>query len=207
MRIVGEIGKSNMKIITDFEQRTDEWLAYKLGKFGATDGQAIATNGKGLETLCFEKVSERLTGKPNSEYINPAMENGNTLEEEARNAVELEYGTPITQVGLIEMNEHVVCSPDGLVKEDGLVEIKCPSNRVFVEYLYFKKIDPKYLAQMQMQMLVSERKWVDYAIYNASFPNPLIITRVERDDAIIEKLKIGLDLGIKRIEEILEQVS
>ena len=195
-----------MKIITDFDQRTDEWLQYKLGKFGATDGQAIAANGKGLETLCFEKVSERLTGKPNSEYTNPAMENGNTLEEEARNAVELEYGTPITQVGLIEMNEHVVCSPDGLVKDDGLVEIKCPSNRVFVEYLYFKKIDPKYLAQMQMQLFISERKWVDYALYNPNFQRPLVITRVERDEVMIEKLKVGIELGIARITEILSKV-
>ncbi|HEX9059137.1 MAG TPA: YqaJ viral recombinase family protein [Clostridia bacterium] len=195
-----------MKIITDFEQRTDEWFTYKLGKFGATDAQAIATNGKGLETLCFEKVSERLTGKPNTEYINPAMENGNTLEEEARNAVELEYGTPIMQVGLIEMNEHVVCSPDGLVKEDGLVEIKCPTNRVFVEYLYFKKIDPKYFAQMQMQMLISERKWVDYALYNPNFAKSLVITRVERDEEMINKLKTGIDLGIARITEILSKV-
>lgn len=195
-----------MKILNEFTQRSEEWFSYKLGKFGATDAQAIANNGKGLETLCFEKVSELLTGKPNSEYTNPAMENGNDLEKEARNAVELEYGTPITQVGLLEMNEYVVCSPDGLVKDDGLVEIKCPTNRVFVEYLYFKKIDPKYFAQMQMQLLISEREWVDYCVYNPNFSKPLVITRVERDEEMIGKLQAGIDLGIARINEILSKV-
>lgn len=195
-----------MKIITDFEQGSDEWFAYKMGKFGASNASAIATAGKGLETLCFEKVAEKLTGKKNSDYKNEAMENGMETEELARNSIELEYGKPIKQVGLIEMNEDVICSPDGLVDEDGLIEIKCPTNRVYAEYLYFKKIDPKYIAQMQMQMLVSGRQWCDYAVFNPNFEKSLVIVRVERDDLFIEKLQAGLDNGIARVKEILASI-
>lgn len=197
-----------MKIINTFTQQSDEWFAYKLGKFSASDAQAIVANGKGLETLCFNKATERITGMATKEaYTNDAIENGNEQEEIARNAIELEYGKPITQVGLIEMNENIICSPDGLVEADGLVEIKCPTNRVYAEYLYFKKIDSKYVAQMQMQMLVSERKWVDYAVFNTNFPKPLIIVRVERDDEFIERLRIGLEFGIMRVEEICTKVK
>lgn len=193
--------------IYNFEQKSEEWYNYRLGKFGASDAQAIANNGKGLETLCFEKASERLTKTPAKEaYTNDHMERGNELEELARNSVELEYGKPIQQVGLIEMNENVICSPDGLVDDDGLIEIKCPSNRVFMEYLYSKKVDPKYYYQMQMQLLVSERKWVDYCVYNASFPNPLIIKRIVRDEDVIEKIKEGLEKGTAKVEEILRAI-
>lgn len=201
-----------MKIINDFNQRSDEWFAYKLGKFGSTDAATIAsfdnprTKGKGLETLCFEKVSEKLTGKFNSEYTNEAMQNGNDLESLARSAIELEYGEPIEQCGIIEMNEHVLCSPDGLVNSKGLIEIKCPTNRVFVEYLYNKLIDPKYIAQMQFQMMVSDRQWVDYAVFNPNFEKALVIARVERDEEFIKKLRTGLDLGIARVQEILKNV-
>lgn len=196
-----------MKIINDFKQQSDEWFAYKLGKFGASDGQALGANGKGLETLCFEKASERLTKtRARESYTNGDMERGNEMEALARDIVSLEYGHPIMECGLIEMNEHVICSPDGLVGDDGLIEIKCPSNRVFMEYLYNKKIDTKYYAQMQMQLLVSGRKWVDYCVYNAAFPVPLIIKRVERDKEAITKLEKGITEGIAKIEEILKTV-
>lgn len=197
-----------MKIITEFQQQSDEWFAYKLGRFSASDAQAISNNGKGLETLAFSKAAERLTGVATKEpYTNDAMDAGNENEGLARNAIELEYGKPILQVGLIEMNEHVICSPDGLVDSDGLVEIKCPTNRVYLEYLYFRKIDPKYIAQMQMQMLVSGRKWVDYAVFNQNFSKPLIIARVERDEEFISKLKVGLEMGVQRVNEILIKVK
>src|SRR5690349_2495338 len=98
--------------IHNFKQRSDEWFQFKLGKFGASDGQAIATNGVGLTTLCFEKAAERLTGKRKDSYTNADMERGNELEEAARNSVELEYGGIITQVGLVELNEYVIASPD-----------------------------------------------------------------------------------------------
>ncbi len=196
-----------MLIINDFKQRSEEWFAYKLGKFGASDAQAVASNGKGLETLCFAKVAERLTGKSSKEeYTNENLDRGNELEDLARNSVELEYGKTVQECGLVEMDKDTICSPDGLVGDDGMIEIKCPSDRVFLEFMYYKKIDTKYVWQMQMQMLVADRKWVDYCVFNPNFPKSLIVTRVVRDEEAIEKIRLGLEAGVKKIAEIQSRV-
>lgn len=198
-----------MKTYNDFLQGGEEWLAIRLGKFTASDAQAIATNGVGLETLCFQKVAELKTGKPAKEkYTNSDMERGNNLEEMARNSYEIETGIVVTRVAFIEKNEFVGCSPDGLIDEDGLQEIKCKNDTNYAKYLFEGAIDPKHNWQMQMQMDITGRKWCDYVIFNPNFTEkPITITRVERNDKEIEKLRIGLEKGIARVKEILEAIN
>jgi putative phage-type endonuclease len=195
-----------MKIYQELEQGSEEWLKLRLGKFGGTDAQAVATNGKGLETLCFEKVGEIITGRLKEQYKNEDMQRGNDLENTARLAYEMETGNIVTKVGYIELNEFIGVSPDGLVGEDGMVEIKCPSDSVFVRFLYDKKIDTKYEWQMQHQMFVSGRKWVDYVLFNDNL-NKIEVTRVERNEEKIEKLRIGTEAGVVKIKEILAKVK
>jgi putative phage-type endonuclease len=193
--------------IHDVQQGSPEWFALRLGKFTCSDAHPIATNGKGLETLVFEKVAEILTKKSKEAYTNEAMENGKMLEAMARNSLEIEHGIASKQVGFIEFSDRIGGSPDGLIGEDGLIEIKCPTDRVFAEYLFYKKIDPKYHMQMQMQMYIMDRKFCDYVVFNPNFTDkPIIIQRVVRNDADIEKIKIGLDKGIKFVDEILAKI-
>lgn len=195
-----------MQIINCY-QKTEEWQKIRLGKFGGTDAQAVATAGKGLETLCYQKVGEILTQRPAKEpYTNSDLDRGNELEPIARQAYELETGSKVTQVGYILKNEFVGVSPDGLVGDDGMIEIKSPSDAVFVRYLFNREIDPKYLWQMQHQLLVAERKWVDYVVFNDNL-NRLEITRVLRDEAKIEKIRIGLEIGEATIKKILEGIK
>lgn len=196
-----------MKIYNDLTQGTDEWIQVRLGKFTASKAQAIKTNKKGLDTLVFEKVAEILINKPLDSYKNEAMENGNLTEDEARQIYELQTGSKVEQVGFIELNEYVGCSPDGLVGEDGLVEIKCPTPRVFTEYLYSGKVDPKYYAQIQMQLYVTDRKWCDYCVYHPDFKSGLQVQRIERDEKMIEKIKIGLENGIGQIKEKCQKIN
>lgn len=195
-----------MKIHTEFSQLSEDWFAFKLGKFGASDAQAIANNGAGLTTLVYEKVAERLTGKAKEGYSNEAMLDGIEREANARNLYELEKGVSCQQAGLIELNDFVVASPDGLVGEDGLIEIKNPLAANYVKYLYKGEIDTKYIWQTQMQLFVSGRKWVDFIVCHIDFPKPIHITRIERDQEKIAKIEAGLTQGQKMIQEILEKI-
>jgi len=195
-----------MKIYDTLVQGTDEWFKVRLGKLTASTAQAVASNGKGLETLCFEKVAEIISGVQEDGYKNADMERGNEQEKLARSAYEMETGLPVKTVGFIELDERVGCSPDGLVNEDGLVEIKCHNGATLVKLLFSGKIDTKYVWQMQFQMYVTGRQWVDYVGFNENFPN-LKIIRVERDEDAIEKIRIGVEQGKETITSILEGVS
>ena len=196
-----------MKIYNDIQQNTPEWLELRLGKFTASDAQAIASNGRGLESLVFEKVAEILTGKQKEEYTNADMERGHELEEMARNSYEVETGIVVKRVGFIEKSERIGCSPDGLIDEDGLQEIKCKNDANFVRYMFDKIIDTDHVWQMQMQLLISERKYCDYVVFNPNFPKTIIITKVVRDEAAIEKLRIGLEEAQEKLDKVLSKLK
>lgn len=195
-----------MKIYNDLIQGSDEWLKVRLGRFGGTDAQAVSTAGKGLETLVFEKVGEIITGRLKDSYKNADMERGNELEAQARFAYEMKTGNTVTTVGYVELSEYVGVSPDGLVGDEGLVEIKCPTDANFIKFLVERKPDSKYIWQMQHQMLVTDRKWCDFVIFNDNL-NRIEITRIKRDEEKIKKLEIGLESGIKKIEDILNKIK
>lgn len=192
--------------IHNFEQHSPEWFSVRLGKMTASKAQAVGSNGKGLETLCYEKVAEILSGSSDDNYTNSDMERGNEQERLARASYEMETGNRVTEVGFCELDEYVGASPDGLVGDEGLVEFKCQKNAVYVKTLYSQKIDTKYVWQMQMQMLVTDRKWCDFVVFNENFTD-LIIIRVERDEEKIEKLRIGIEEGKKKIKEIIGKVG
>lgn len=195
-----------MKIYYDIQQNTPEWLQLRIGKFTASDAQAIASNGKGLETLVFEKAAEILTGKQKEEYTNADIERGNDLEEMARNSYELETGIVVKRIGFIEKSERIGCSPDGLIAEDGLQEIKCKNDANFVRYMFDKIIEPAHIWQMQMQLLISERQYCDYVVFNPNFPKPILIAKVIRDEVAIEKLRIGLEEAQEKLDNILSKI-
>jgi putative phage-type endonuclease len=195
-----------MKIYKNLEQRSDEWFSVRLGKFGSTDAQAVATKGKGLETLCYKKVAEIIIGRQEDSYTNEHLERGRELEPMARSAYEIESSNFVEQVGYIELSKFVGCSPDGLVGDKGMVEIKCPSNANYIKNLYENKIDTAYIWQVQHQLYVGNREWCDFIIFNETL-NKIKITRIKRDESAIEKLKVGLEYGEKRIKDILEKIK
>ena len=192
--------------IYNFEQGTPEWLEVRLGKLTASNAQAIQAKGAGLKTYIFDKVAEILSGKMEETYINANMERGNEHEDLARSSYEMQTGNSVEQVGFVEMDDNVGASPDGFVGEDGLIEIKCPKAGKYARFLYDKKIEPKYEWQMQMQMLVTNRKWVDYVLFHENFSD-VIVHRVMRDEDKIEKIVSGLEVGLLNMGEILKEVK
>lgn len=193
--------------IYNFYQNTDEWINIRKGKFTASDATAIATAGKGLETLVFEKASEITALNMEIPFSNSHTDRGHDLEGDARIMYELETGNTVEQVGFCELDEFTGASPDGMVDDDGLVEIKCLENKKFIEQKFTGKIDTGHIWQIQMQMHVTGRQWCDYCVYSENFKDRLLITRVERDEITISKIKAGLDTGIAMLKNVLEKIN
>jgi hypothetical protein len=113
----------------------------------------------------------------------------------------------VTEVGLFKhpniTGTHA--SPDGLVGNDGLIEIKCPITATHIETLKTGKIDPKYITQMQWQMALTERDWCDFVSYDPRMPEDLslFIQRVERDPKRIDELFNDVLVFLQEVEDDL----
>ncbi len=193
----------------DCQQGTDEWRMARLGKVGASmvaDATARTKTGWGASraNLAARLVAERLTGILSESFVNDAMRWGTEKEPEARDFYSFVVGNEVKQVGLVlhPTLDHAVASPDGLVGDDGLVEIKCPNTATHIETLMSGNADPRYLKQMQWQMACTGRQWVDWVSYDPRMPDEmrLFVRRVARDAAIISELE-------KQIREFLSEVE
>lgn len=180
-------------IIHDVAQGTLEWHQARSGIPTASEFDKILTpTGKPstqAETYANRIIAEIMTGGAVEGWQgNMWSERGNELEAEAAAYYELRKGVKLQTVGFItDDNRTMGASPDRLIGEDGLLEIKCPSPQVHVEYLLKQKIDQGYFTQLQGQLLVTGRAWVDIISYYPTMPS--IIMRVERDPIYISKLR------------------
>jgi len=182
------------------EQGTPEWHALRKNKMTASHACEIGNAGKGLESYCYEIIAEKYASSTES-YTNEHLERGVELEGQARAIYELQTGQTVEQIGFYEHDEYVGCSPDGIVGE-GLIEIKCHNNVKHVQLICGSPIEPKYIWQMQMQMLLMEKKWCDYVAYNPNYEKSLHIVRVLPDPDMQEKIKVGLEKGKVLLQEI-----
>ena len=196
--------------IHNFEQHSEEWYSIRCGRFTASKADTIAVAGTGLETLCFNIVAEKLTGRKEETFKSAAMEQGNELEAVARTLFEIKTGYTVEEVGFVEIDDLEGSSPDGLIHiGDELtgVEFKCPQDNTFAKLLFDRKIKPEYYAQMQMQMRhTGANRWF-YCVYNPHFSEEMVIIEVARDEAFQEKLGKGLAKGRARVVEILETIK
>ena len=185
-----------MKIL-NVEQGSPEWLQARCGSLGASsvaDATARTKTGWGASraNVMARLVAERLTGVPADTYTNDAMRWGTEQEPAARAMYEFMVGVEVTTVGLVLHPKlaKTHASPDGLVGDDGLLEIKCPNTATHIETLLGESIDGKYLKQMQWQMNCTGRMWCDFVSYDPRLPAEmqLHITRVPRDQSMIDIL-------------------
>jgi putative phage-type endonuclease len=193
-----------MKII-NCEQQSEEWFNCRKLKMTSSKAQAIANNGTGLQSYIYELVAEYYSSSEKEHFSNEHTERGNELEPTARDMYELETGNKVEQVGFIEMNKYSGGSPDGLVGEDGLIEIKCVEDKKYFKLLVDKEEITDYDWQIQMNLLVSGRKWCDLVIYNPNFEKNMIIQRKYIDELKQEKLKVGLAQGEKMIKDLINK--
>lgn len=197
-----------MRII-DVEQGSPEWFEIRKLKLTGSNAQAIAANAKGLDTYVMELCAESISAGEKVRFSNEETERGKNLEAEARRAYESFRDVTVSTVGFVEMDEFVGCSPDGLIGDDGGLELKCNKDRVHFELLLGGRcaVDTGHIWQMQMSMLVTGRKWWDYACYNPNFKKQLIVHRFERDLQKQESLMRGIKSGKEKIKEILAKME
>lgn len=195
-------------IILDHEQGSPEWLAARLGKPSASMfSKLITATGKpssSADGYINQLIAERLTGQSEPLYVTEWMARGTELEPEAREAYEFISGNDVIETGFIlDTGFEYGCSPDGLITDQGGLEIKCPAPQTMVSYLRDNQVGvKKYWQQIQGCMWISQRKWWDFFAYHPEMPHVLV--RVERDDEYIAKLAIEVQGAVA---EILNQVE
>ena len=167
--------------IVPHPQGSAEWLAARIGRVTASRMSAILAKGRNGQpsatraAVMGELIAEYLTGIPIEGYTNSDMQRGTDLEPEARAAYEVCTGQMVSEVGLVlhPKNERFGASPDGVVGDDGLLEIKCPRTHVHIGYILKGEPPSEYLPQMAWQAACCERKWVDFVSYDKNMPERL----------------------------------
>ena len=198
-------------------QGSPEWHALRRGKVTASrvaDVVAKTKSGWGASRANYagELIAERLTGDTAVSFTNAAMQWGNDQEPNARIAYEFYRDVDVEQVGFVDHPsiEMTGASPDGLVNDDGLIEIKCPNTSTHIETLISQKAPSKYVTQMQWQMACTGRQWCDFVSYDPRMPEAMrfFVQRVERDETLIKELETEVATFLSEIsQKVVELVA
>jgi putative phage-type endonuclease len=198
------------------EQRSEEWFQARLGKVTASRVADVLAKIKSGESASrrnykIQLVSERLTGERQETYINQAMQDGIDREVFARDRYVQQFGE-VEEIGFVKHPTlEAGASPDGMVGEDGILEIKCPMGSTHTETLMTQDVPSRYIPQIQFQLLCTGRKWCDFVSYNPMFPQHLqiFVKRVEADlvyqkelESEVKQFLSEVDIIINKLKEI-----
>ncbi len=158
-------------------------------------------------------MTERLIEEISQSYTTPAMQWGIEHEENALREYEFIYDTNVTRCGFIPhpKMEMAGASPDGLIGEDGLIEVKCPQSTTHLRFFMYDEIKPEYHAQLQFQMACTGRKWCDFMSYNPNFVGKstglrMKIKRILRDEKHIEEINKAVEIFLGEIEQEMQKI-
>jgi putative phage-type endonuclease len=205
-----------MNIITSCEQGSKEWLEMRLGKITASRVKDVISKGRGnapsktAESYMIELLAEIITGQSKPVFENDAMRWGTETEPMARDAYKARNDfVNVEQVAFIELNDFVGVSPDGLIGDDGLLEIKCPTTTTQIKRALSDDYSADYKAQIQMQLWVSGRKWCDFVSFDPRLDCKAgyLQQRVMRDEEYIEEMKSKCLSFIKQLKDKLEVLT
>ena len=201
------------------EQKSEEWFQDRLGKVTASrvaDVMARTKSGYGAARKSYmsQLLCERLTGNREDSFQNAAMQRGTDLEPIARSAYEMDKGVMVSEVGFVDHPEIPNCgaSPDGMVNEDGLVEIKCPNTATHIDFLKTGRIERKYQLQMMLQLACTGRSYCDFVSFDDRLPEELSYKCVrfephpdEMDDMLkeIKKFLAELNVMVSDLKEMM----
>lgn len=197
-------------------QGSDEWHQQRLGKVTASriaDLLAKTKSGWGASRTNYEAqiIAERLTGQREETFKSAAMERGNEVEAEAREAYEFFNNVTVVETSFVDhpIVEMSGASPDGFVGGEGLVEIKCPNTATHLATLLGGSIKGVYLKQMQWQMACTGREWCDFVSYDPRMPEHLQmhVKRVERDIQLISEIEKEVIVFLDGVNSKIQQLE
>jgi putative phage-type endonuclease len=201
-----------MNSVPDIEQGSPEWFAARLGRVTASRVSDVVAKtktgwGASRQNYLAQLVAERLTGETADSYTNAAMQWGIDTEPQARAAYEFLRDADVTEIGFaihptIPM---AGASPDGLIGDDGLIEIKCPNTATHINTLRTDSIPAKYTTQMLFQMACTGRQWCDFASFDPRMPADLqlFVRRFQRDDKQVEILESAVDEFLTEVDKTI----
>jgi len=197
-------------------QGSDVWFAQRIGKATASRiSDIVAKTKSGYSTsranYMAQLVVERMTNQVAESYTNAAMEWGTTNEPFARAAYEAKTGVLVDEVGAIDHPTIAMsaASPDGLVGDDGCLEIKCPNTATHIDTVLGGEIAKKYYDQMQWQMACAERDWCDFVSFDPRMPEglQLFIKRVPRSNLYIHELEGEVIQFLKEVDDKVNKLN
>jgi putative phage-type endonuclease len=203
------------KMVVNVMQGTPEWRQARVGSLGASrvhDAVARTRNGWSVSRAgaLGDIVCERLTGLPVDSFTTEAMRRGTALEPQALAAYAFERNIDVELVGLVRhpriSGTHA--SPDGLVTDCGLVEIKCPATNAHLATLLTGMMPERYVTQCLWQLACTRRTWCDLVSYDDRLPEPLRlhVTRIERDDERIGELEAMIVEFLAEVDATIERL-
>ena len=195
----------------EHEQGSEAWMRQRAGNVTASriaDVMAKTKSGYGASRKNYmtQLVIERLTGEVADSYTNAAMDWGIETEPEARAEYEAREGVLVIETGFIQAPQMMAgASPDGLVGDDGLIEIKCPNSATHLETILTETVPAKYIKQMHWQMFCTDRQWCDFLSYDPRLPEGLDywLRRVERDEDLMTEILNEVQTFLKELDEMV----
>jgi hypothetical protein len=200
-------------IVHDVEQNSDTWEKLRCGIPTASEFKKIVTPtgklSKQADAYIDRLLAEWYYGgplqDPESTFRTQWMDRGHDLEEQAVRSYEFETGNETEKVGFVTTDDGLVgCSPDRLIGEQGILEIKCPKPENHMGYMRNRAVDADYWPQIQGQLSITGREWVDIVSYSDIFP-PVTI-RVERDEEYIGNLESALRDFVRKLLGARKQI-
>ncbi len=200
------------------EQRSAEWFAARLGCVTASRVKDVMASGRGgapsatRKNYMMELLCERLTGQQSGPDLSnkPAVQRGVELEPFACMAYEADKGLMVVETGLV-MHPTIAgfgASPDGLVGDDGVLEIKCPNTATHIATMQSERHDPQYEWQMLAQMACTGRAWADFVSYDDRLPEPLqyVCHRFERDFKRIREMEAEIKAFLEELSDLEKEM-
>ncbi len=195
--------------IIECEQGAPEWFAARMGIPTASEFSTVMAKGRGggdsktRATYMKKLAGEILTGKPMEGFSTAHTERGKEMEPDARNLYAFMHDCEPQLVGFIR-NGQKGCSPDSLVSNDGMLEIKTKLPHLQIEVLLSSDVPSDHVAQCQGQLWVAEREWIDFVSYWPGLP--LFVTRSHRDEDYIKALATAVDEFNDELAHLVERI-